>query len=621
MTDGNREYFDGVRRDLELKNLREENMRLTSGDEWQRAKEEIERLRKHADASDREIARLQEEYEKKTEREKIKAEKQVDEWYQVALQAEKDKEKLQARTDELIAKAVAKAEKKAAKLERELEETKDRCAQQKRAKEECRTALKSVAKLVGMDHRTSGIPSSRDPLGNDRRLATQVERLCAKAINEDPTEAETKTQNAGKAKRHNRNSRVSSGLKAGGQKGHPHHPRKGLVTTGNIVEHNEKPEALEGPRTYKTKRFKSKKEVQVRVVVEVVEHIFPIWRDPDAGREMTLPIPAGLKDEINYGSTVRALALMLRYCGNVAINKVATFLRESTWGVLGVSTGWVAKQLGVFANAAKSDVLKIFQELFDSKWMHADTTVALCNGRREAISVASNGNAAYFSHTKHKGAQAVASLPCAPGLGYEGDGVTDREAAMLKIGIDHQDCLAHYFRELRRIMEVEPDKTWAKDVANLFVEMMRASSEWLRISSETGEEPKGPTKERAEKWRADLLAALEKGKKQYIEAPPTKYFLKGYNLRYILAERIENVLLFIRKPWIPNTNNEAERMCKRFKRAQHQAVTFRSSESLDDLCAFLTVTATQERKGRPVFPLLLEIMTRAGAMPDANCTQ
>ena len=50
-----------------------------------------------------------------------------------------------------------------------------------------------------------------------------------------------------------------------------------------------------------------------------------------------------------------------------------------------------------------------------------------------------------------------------------------------------------------------------------------------------------------------------------------------------------NHLLFLHDFNVPTTNNEAERLLRGFKRKQAQAVSFRSFESIENLCGCMSM--------------------------------
>ena|GEM_PF-3749393 len=56
-----------------------------------------------------------------------------------------------------------------------------------------------------------------------------------------------------------------------------------------------------------------------------------------------------------------------------------------------------------------------------------------------------------------------------------------------------------------------------------------------------------------------------------------------------------------RHPEVDYTNNRSERYCRKYKRKQKQAVTFRSLKSGEDYCNVLGVIETGKLKGQSAY--------------------
>lgn len=82
---------------------------------------------------------------------------------------------------------------------------------------------------------------------------------------------------------------------------------------------------------------------------------------------------------------------------------------------------------------------------------------------------------------------------------------------------------------------------------------------------------------------------LETARKEYEYLPASAYYQDGYNLFQRMKKYQQNHLLFLHDLRVPATNNEAERLLRKYKRKQAQAVTFRSFESIDELCKCMSM--------------------------------
>lgn len=89
---------------------------------------------------------------------------------------------------------------------------------------------------------------------------------------------------------------------------------------------------------------------------------------------------------------------------------------------------------------------------------------------------------------------------------------------------------------------------------------------------------------------------LEKAKEEYEYIPPNEYYKEGYNLYLRLEKYMPNHLLFLHDHRVPTTNNEAERLLRKYKRKQQQAVSFRSRESIDYLCQCMSMLVMMRQK-------------------------
>lgn len=500
------------------------------------------------------------------------------------LKADKEQERAVRKVQRLVDERDEELEKKDAEIEALKQLVQTLTAERDEANSRAEDTLEQNAALkdrLGLNHTNSNIPSSKDPIG-----------------------APTKKS---KKKRHNYNSRKPSGKKPGAQPGHEHHGRKFIEATEPPVYLNDRPACIAGEDDWELKGYREHLSVGVRLIAMVTPYRAAIWKNKRTGEIVKTPFPPGLENEINYDPSVKALAVMLTHNGNMAIRKVKEVLYEASDGVLDVSVGWIAERNREFSIKSEDEQLEAFRTVFKADWQGVDATGTRNNGKNEAIGIAHCPDAAYFAHNKSKGDALMEKLPCSPKLGCESDIVSDRESAMQKCGKEHQDCLGHYDRELQRIIEMEPDKKWASEMSDLFVMFMHLSTEWRNGDGETG-----PSDEQVKEYEEAFDQLIVKGTQEYIKNPPSKYFLNGYNLMRTLEERRENVLLFLHKPWIPNTNNVSEGYMKKHKRALHARMTFRSGQSIDDHCAYMTVSETWKLNDKSVFKGMVDVFGRPG---------
>ena len=555
---GDYQYFDNVRRDQELRLMRRKVAEYESGEAIVREKERTEKWRCR--------------YEREVKARKKDAAEAERERKRTAKMWQDANEDVHAENEELRAKVE--------RMEARMQKLEERNAELEQQNSDLTAANRTLVHRLGRNHTNSHVPSSGDRPG----------------------------ASVSSTKRHDNNSRAKTDRKPGGQPGHPHHARKKLTPTAAPVVHSEPPEGIDGnSEWYMTDEYVERDEVNARVTVEVIPHRAMIWKNRRTGETRVSPFPEGLHDETNYSRQTEAVVLMLTHVAHVATRKVKQLLYELTDGVLDVSVGWIAGLPKKFSARSSGDLDLIFRALFMDPVMHVDSTVTKVNGKREAVNVAcsESAKAVLYTHTKKKGHEAANTLPCRKGSGYEGTVCSDREAAFIKLGETHQLCLAHISRDLQDVISMEKC-AWAEALRSLIGEMIDASHTWQGPDAVC----EGPTEEQVRNWKERYDEILKRGRTYYCENPPTRHYLKGHNLRVELSEEKDKVLLFLHDTRVPPTNNMAERCLRNHKRALHQAVTFRSSTSVDERCDVESIIQTTRLRDMKILPVLTEILSR-----------
>ena len=457
-----------------------------------------------------------------------------------------------------LMKRLARMEERALRAERERDECKDKITQQRHRIYEVETALEEekgkntrLKAQLGHDHETSSIPSSK---GIRRKKIT--------------------------------NNREKTGKKPGGQPGHEGHRRKRQEPTLPPVLLAPPQEVLEDPDFKKTGKTLVKQLINIRLVLEVQEYAADVYYNPKTGERVHAAFPAGVVDDVNYGGSIRAFLFLLNNDCCTSLDKSLRFLSDLTDGKLKLSKGMASRLGREFASKTQEERGRIFSELLLSPVMHIDCTNAVVNGKSAYVFVCASpdGKALYFARHKkgHKGVEGTAAQD------YEGTIVQDHEATFYQYGTDHQECLAHVLRGLKDSMLNEPDRTWNKEMHALLREMIHYRNS-LGPGEECSPEAVGGFEDRYRR-------ILEKAKEEYGYIPASEYYKKGYNLYVRLGEYMHNHLLFLHDPRVPATNNEAERLLRGYKRKQQQAVSFRSFESIEDLCGCMSMLVMMRRE-------------------------
>lgn len=402
------------------------------------------------------------------------------------------------------------------------------------------------------------------------------------------------------------NGRKPTGLKPGGQPGHEHHGRKHLEPT----ESHEvpAPEKYANNPLYKpTGKYVRKQLIRMNVNTEVIEYYTMEFRNQKTGQRVHGDFPDGLIDDVTYDGSIKAAAYLLTHNCNVGIRKAQDFLKEISGGKINLSEGLICNLSRQFSQKTQDERDEIFLKLVGSPVMHADFTFGRMNGKQTAVIICTtpDGTVLYQGREK-KGDEGVKGSPLEV---FQNILVSDHEAAIIKHGSKHQECLEHVERHARSSAENETELSWNKELLEWIPENIHY---WNQRDAGTY----AFDEEENDRRIQELIKIVEKGKEEYEYVPPSEYFTEGYNLNKRMYEDIESYVLFLRDPSVPPTNNIAERMGRKFKRKAHQVMTFRSQAGVDHFCDGLSILESLKSKGGSIFE---EIASRFRGAEKRGC--
>lgn len=381
------------------------------------------------------------------------------------------------------------------------------------------------------------------------------------------------------------NSREKTERKPGGQPGHKGHCRKKLTPT-EVIQLPQPEEVLNDPDFKKTVKTIRKQKIDIRIEVSVTEYAADVYYNSKTGERVHASFPQGVVDDVNYGGNIRAFLFLLNNDCCTSIDKSRKFLSDLTGGKVNISKGMVNNLSKSFAEKTEDQRKETFKDMLLSPVMHTDCTNARVNGESAYVFVCAvpDGDVLYFAREKkgHEGVKGTVTED------YLGILVHDHESTFYNYGTGHQECLAHVLRYLKDSMENETDRVWSRQMHSLIQEM---------IHYRNGiPESDFPNPEVVSEYEKRYREILSKAKEEYDDVPPRTYYRDGYNLYKRMDEYMENHLLFLHNMKVPATNNEAERLLRKYKRKQAQAVSFRSQSNLDYLCQCMSMLSLMRQK-------------------------
>lgn len=381
------------------------------------------------------------------------------------------------------------------------------------------------------------------------------------------------------------NSREKTGKKPGGQPGHKGHCRKRLVPTKEVYLPAPE-EVVNAPDFKKTSKTITKQKIDISIQVNVTEYHADVYYNSKTGERIHAAFPEGVIDDVNYGGNIRAFLFLLNNDCCTSIDKSRRFLSDLTDGKVNISKGMINNLSRSFAEKTQSQRKEIFNSMLLSPVIHTDCTNANVNGKSAYVFVCAvpNGDVLYFAREK-KGHEGVKGTVVED---YQGTLVHDHESTFYNYGTDHQECLAHVLRYLKDSMDNEKERTWNSQMRSLIQEMIHYRNGLSGLEQSVSR----TVSEFEERYKAIPSTAQD----EYDYEPPGKYYRDGYNLYKRMEKYMNNHLLFLHNKNVPATNNEAERLLRKYKRKQAQAVSFRSQSGIDYLCQCMSMLIVMRKK-------------------------
>ena len=433
-----------------------------------------------------------------------------------------------------------------------------------------------------------------DEKGKNQQLKAQINRN-----HENSSLPSSAKPNRGKIV----NNREKSGKSPGGQPGHEGHRRHWYEATNKIIIPAPK-ELLENPMYEPTGNLVLKQKVGLRIELDVDEYSTPEFRHIITGKLVHADFPDGMVNEVTYDGSVKGMAFLLNNYYNVAIDKVRDFMSDITNGELKLSHGMICNLSGQFSLKTEEDRKKIFADLLQSEVMNIDFTGARVNGKKRNVLVCSDGINVLYLARMTKGHKAILGSPIET---YLRTLVHDHELTFYKYGCNHQECLDHILRYLKDSMENEPNLKWSENMRELIREMIHFRK---HLDLEDNEHPNEVAPEKVAEFDKRYDELLEMARKEYEYEPPSEYYKKGINLSKRMKEYKANHLLFLYDGRVPYTNSLSERLLRIFKRKEHQVMTFRSFEGLENLCDALSIIASLREQGKNLYEEVSVIFER-----------
>lgn len=417
-----------------------------------------------------------------------------------------------------------------------------------------------------------------------------------------------------KPEKKTKSTRKKSGKQPGGQKGHK----------GHYLQRTDNPDHT--VRVKPTGTCECGRDIEAAPIIDYITRqefdiILPVLTSTEyrgevkacaCGKVHKPDFPDYLKAKVQYGPTIKSLAVYLKHHGMISYERLQElykelFAVELSQGSLVNFITECSKQIGPVVEEIKeaiiaSDVVHFdesgFRILGSLHWLHLASTEVLTY---------------YFAHQK-RGTAAMMDMGILPH--FKGTAIHDHwESYYSYMACTHGLCNAHHLREL--ISFAEYGEKWAEKFMNCLIDAKNEKEELFIL----------PEK-RITYYKNRLKRILREGLSLHPKRMKTKKIrgrpkqTKQHNFLSRLSIKVDDVLRFIIDPYVPFDNNQGERDIRMLKVQQKVSGGFRSYKGAEAFCIIRGYISSIRKNGQSVFAAIRSSWSSQIVRPNVlNCTE
>ena len=423
----------------------------------------------------------------------------------------------------------------------------------------------------------------------NEELLLEIERL--KNNNKKDSSNSSKPSSTNGFKKVITNNREKSNRKKGGQVGH-----KGTTLTNQDIE-------------------KMISNGDIDEVIEVVEnknennkHLKPIIRyeyDIKIKRIVTKHIiyPDKLTNITNYpvtyGNNIKVIECLLNQ-KYMSLDGIQSFICDATNNNILTSKGsFYAWNKEIYNKFLGSEYEKIKEELLNSLVLNVDESPIIINGERYYLHNVSNGTHTLQYVTKHRSQEDIDEFGFLKQ--FKGIIIHDHYMMYYNYGSDNAECNVHVLRYLNGVTEFT-DHKWAKELKDLLLEMKNAKDKYINDGKDS------ISVNEYDEFKERYLNILNKGQKERLnDLKKNSYKEEELKLLNRLIKYADNHLLFLKKFFVPFSNNQAESDLRGIKIKQKTG-KFRSLEGANIYAVIKSCLSTYKKNNINLYDAILKLL-------------
>jgi len=321
-------------------------------------------------------------------------------------------------------------------------------------------------------------------------------------------------------------------------------------------------------------------------------HRFVVCKCGKCGHKFSEPIPPNLKEDNQYGSQVRSLALALMNIGNVSVNKVRKMIYGLSEEEIDPSEGYIIKQ----QRKAAKELMLFWEELkkkcLTLETVYWDDTVIDINTRRGCLRFYGDETTALYAAHLHKDK-----------VGLDDDGILKLLPKETVVMHDHNkvnynkeysfsniECNVHLLRDLQKTTD-NLQHQWSGKLKELLEKTNKERNGAIERNEESFDD--AYVKAFFEEFDRIILEGMEENKEDY-----NKYYGKDERTLILrILQYKDNYLSWVVNFKIPFSNNLSERGLRGAKSKMKISGQFQSEETAMHYAVIKSYIETCYRNG------------------------
>ena len=404
------------------------------------------------------------------------------------------------------------------------------------------------------------------------------------------------------------NSREKSEKTKGGQIGHKKHKlEKFKEEEITEIRYEELEECTQCHQKHleETGNITYKDSYEYRIIVEKIRTGFKEYRCKDCGKIIRKAIPENLKEENQYGSSIQSLALGLMIIGNTPINKVKRIISGLTMGEVKLSEGYISKLAKRASKLLEPFMKEMQKKIIELPKIHWDDTVIMINTKRSCMRYYGDERLALYKAHEKKNMEGLDKDNILNLLNNKQLVIHDHNKVNYNSKYDfmNAECNAHLLRDLQKVSDNIPERTWAKLLKENIQKYSHQRNEYMSEGKE------GFSEEEINEYFIKLDEYILLGYEENKANNKPYYSQTEKTLLDRIVEYRDNYTYWVLDFGIPFTNNVSERALRGIKTKMKVSGQFQNISNAEYYADIKSYIETCHRNGINEFESLQRLIS------------